>query len=165
MMQQTAAGAASDCTATVATAAPGVLDYLGAYSGVVGTVLALAAFLYSLAQARKAEAAALQQRQLQFELGLLAEATRQFALTGTYAHIVGYLRALRASSKAPNELLVARAAASVESSPAGETRLAQLRRAAAAAATDNHQARQAAETAVAAAVTQELSETIQARLR
>lgn len=140
------------------------MDYLSAYSGVVGTGLALVAFLYSLAQARKVEAEALRQRRLQFELGLLAEATRQLASTKTYAHIVGYLRALRASSASPDELLVARAAAAVDPTAAGEAKLMQLRLSATATSAPGREAQQAAETAVLAAVSDELSEAIQTRL-
>ncbi len=155
----------NSCPGPVAAQVPGWLDYLSAFSGVVGTVLALAAFAYSLAQARKAERAALRQRQLQFELSLLAEASRQFALTRTFAHIAGHLRALRASSQAPDELRILRAATGVEPSPGGLADLAELRDNATRSAPDDYQARQAAEVAVFDAVTREIDGAIQTRLK
>lgn len=156
---------AGPCPVTFTAQTPELLDYLSAYSGVFGTVLALAAFLYSLRQARKSELAGLNQRRTQFELNLLAEISRQLALTRTFPHVAGHLLALRASSHVADELTVLRAATQVDATPAGQAELTGLRNAAQASAPEAHQARQAAETAVLDRVVQELSTAIQSRLQ
>jgi hypothetical protein len=71
----------------------GWLDYVGAFSGVLGALLAALAIWYSFTQAAKAKRDLIRERRTEFELSLLAEIRRQMATT-KFAHLAGYVGAL-----------------------------------------------------------------------
>ena len=94
------------------------LDYLSAYSGLVGALLAALAILYAAVQATNARKALIQERRAEFELGLLAEIRRQMSTTGL-SHLSGYVAALIRDTNDESELRVLRAAIGTKSGPLG----------------------------------------------
>lgn len=101
------------------------LTYATALATVTAAGLALISIVYSAAQARKAEAALLLERRLDFELTLLAEMSRQFSITGAQ-HLSGYARALLPASAPDDDLPVLRAFTGVRDTPACTARLQQV---------------------------------------
>lgn len=102
------------------------LTYATAAATVLAAVLALASIIYSGRQARKAEAALLQERRADFELGLLADMSRQYGITG-YNHLQGHLTALVRPSSSDDDLPALRAYFQARPTPAGQAKLDGLR--------------------------------------
>ena len=94
------------------------LDYLAAFSGLIGAVLAAAAIGYARLQSVAAKRDLIKERQLEFELGLLAEMRRQMGVT-QLQHISGYVGALIRDQADETDLPVLRAAIGMKQGPEG----------------------------------------------
>jgi hypothetical protein len=94
------------------------LDYLGAFSGVIGAVLAAMAIAYAGFQSVAAKRDLIKERQLGFELGLLAELRREMGVT-QLRHISGYVGALIRDPAEETDLPVLRAAIGMKQGPEG----------------------------------------------
>jgi hypothetical protein len=69
-------------------------DEIGAFAGVAGVAIAVVALVYSVVQAKRLAEDSLRERRIEFELGLLAQMSQQWAASRTYAHLTDHLRAL-----------------------------------------------------------------------
>jgi hypothetical protein len=105
------------------------LDYVSAWSGLAGALLAGAAIAYAAWQAAQSKKDLVRERRLEFELGLLAELRTQMSIT-QFQHVSGYVGALVRSSDDETDLPVLRAVVGVKSGPRGN----QLKRDSSAAA-------------------------------
>lgn len=103
-----------------------VLDYVSAFSGVVGALLAAAAILYAARQSAQAKRDLARERRLEFELELLAEVRRQISIT-KFQHLSGYLGALVRDADDESEMPVLRAIVGTKSGPAGRQRRDDIR--------------------------------------
>lgn len=97
----------------------GWLDYVGAFSGLVGALLAALAIWYSFRQAAKAKEDLIRERRFEFELGLLAEIRRQMSTTG-FAHLAGYVGALIADARDETDIPLLRAVVGIKAGPRGQ---------------------------------------------
>lgn len=95
-----------------------LLDYLSGLSGVVGVLIALSAFIYSLVQSDRTNRRAIQERRTEFELGLLAEIRRQMSITGLQ-HLAGYVGALITDPENKADIPVLRAAVGTKATESG----------------------------------------------
>jgi hypothetical protein len=102
----------------------GIVLIASALTAVITLMVAILALAHSISATKEARQSAARERRLTFELGLLAEISRQYALTGTFQHVAGHLRALVTPDF--HELEVLRAAARVSPSHKGEQRLGDL---------------------------------------
>lgn len=97
----------------------GWLDYVGAFSGLLGALLAALAIWYSFRQAAKAKRDLVRERRLEFELTLLAEIRRQIATT-RFAHLAGYVGALVADPRDETDIPLLRAVIGIKAGVAGQ---------------------------------------------
>lgn len=97
------------------------LDYLSAYSGLAGAMLAGIAIVYAAWQNSKTKRDLIRERRLEFELGLLAEIRRQMSVT-QFQHLAGYVGALVTNPSDEADLALLRAAIGVKSGPIGRAR-------------------------------------------
>lgn len=102
------------------------LDYLSAWSGLVGALLAALAIVYAAWQAAQSKRDLIRERRLEFELGLLAEIRRQMSIT-QLQHLSGYVGALIVDPADESDIPVLRAALGVKDGPEGRRRLESLR--------------------------------------
>lgn len=100
------------------------LTYATAAATVLAALLALVAIVYSGRLSRRAEADLRRERRLDFELGVLADLSYQFSITGRQ-HISGYMLALIHEGNT-EDLLVLRAIMGVLPTPEGQARLAEI---------------------------------------
>lgn len=98
------------------------LDYLAAFSGLIGAVLAVVAIVYSRSQSVAAKRDLIKERQLEFELGLLAEMRRQMGAT-QLQHISGYVGALIRDREDEIDLHVLREAIGMKQGTEGVRRM------------------------------------------
>ena len=114
-----------DCSAFWATAAattdPGRdwLDYVGAFSGLVGALLAAVAIIYAASQSKAAKQDLVRERRAEFELNLLAEIRRQHSIT-QFQHLDGYVGALIADPTDESDIPLVRALVGTKSGPVGQ---------------------------------------------
>lgn len=101
-----------------------IVQIASSIAAVVTLIVAILALKHSVSAAESARQSAAQERRLAFELNLLAEISRQYALSGTFSHIAGHLRVLVSSDSSGLELL--RAASRISPSHNGEQLLAEL---------------------------------------
>lgn len=101
---------------------PDWLTYSSVGATVGAAVLALVSVVYSGCQARKAQRALLRERRADFELGLLAEMSRQFGITAV-DHLHGHLWALIRQGSPPDDLPVLRAHFGRYPTPEGQAQL------------------------------------------
>ena len=94
------------------------LDYLSVFSGVIAALLAAAALAYAGWQTARAKRDLVRERQLEFELGLLAEMRRQMGVT-QLQHLSGYVGALIRDPGDETDLPVLRAAIGIKQGPEG----------------------------------------------
>lgn len=115
--------------AVVQEESPGVardwLDYVGAFSGLVGALLAAAAIGYAAWQAARSKRDLIRERRLEFELGLLAEIRRQMSIT-QLQHLSGFVGALIVDPGDETDIPLLRAAIGVKSGPKGTRRRDEL---------------------------------------
>ncbi|MBC9733555.1 hypothetical protein [Nocardioides marmotae] len=95
------------------------VDYLGAFSGIIGAVLAALAIFLALHQSASARRDLIQERRLEFELRLLAEIRDQMSTTGL-AHLSGYVGALVPNPSDETDLPLLRASIGVKAGPQGQ---------------------------------------------
>lgn len=117
-----------DALDAVVVASPGRdwLDYVSAFSGLAGILIALVALGYSIWQANQTKLEAIQERRNEFELGLLAEIRRQMAVTG-FQHLAGYVGALVVDPENETDIPMTRAKIGVKSTAEGKRKLAALK--------------------------------------
>lgn len=101
------------------------LDYVSAFSGLVGALLAAVAIGYAAWQASRSKRDLIRERRLEFELGLLAEMRRQMSIT-QLQHLSGYVGALIVDPSDETDIPVLRAALGVKSGPKGARRRDEL---------------------------------------
>jgi hypothetical protein len=101
------------------------LDYAGAFSGLVGALLAAVAIGYAAWQAAQSKRDLIRERRLEFELGLLAEMRRQMSVT-QLQHLSGYVGELIVDPADETDIPVLRAALGVKSGPKGTRRRDEL---------------------------------------
>jgi hypothetical protein len=94
-----------------------------AVAGVAGVFIALMALGYAIYEGKVARDQAVEERRKQFDLSLLAEISRQWALTHTYQHVAGHIRALVRDSE---ELPLMRLGAGVGPPGEGQRLMRQL---------------------------------------
>lgn len=97
------------------------LDYLSAFSGLAGALLAAFAIWYASRQSLNAKRDLVRERRAEFELGLLAEIRHQISLT-QLQHLAGYVGALIIDAGDETDLPVLRAAIGIKSGPEGRQR-------------------------------------------
>jgi hypothetical protein len=101
------------------------LDYVAAFSGLIGAALAAVAIAYAARQSAEAKRQLVRERRIEFELGLLAEIRRQMSMTDLQ-HLAGYVGALITDPEDETDLPTLRAAIGVKGGPRGEARQAQI---------------------------------------
>lgn len=94
------------------------LDYVSAFSGLVGALLAAVAILYAARLSAQAKRDLSRERRLEFELELLAEIRRQMSIT-KFQHLAGYVGALIRDAHEETDLAVLRAIVGTKSGPQG----------------------------------------------
>ncbi|MFI6832802.1 hypothetical protein ACIBG5_37205 [Kribbella sp. NPDC050241] len=94
------------------------VDFLGAFSGVIGALLAAAAIWYAFRQSAAAKRDLIRERRLEFELGLLAQLRHQMSIT-RFGHISGYVGALVRDSANETDLPLIRAVVGIKAGPKG----------------------------------------------
>jgi hypothetical protein len=97
------------------------LDYLSAWSGLIGAALAALAIIYAAWQSVQTREDLVRERRLEFELGLLAKIRRQMSVT-QFQHLSGYVGALIADSKDETDVPVLRAVIGTKPGPEGRRR-------------------------------------------
>ncbi len=102
------------------------LDYVSAFSGVVGALLAGLAIAYAAWQSVQTKRDLTRERRIEFELGLLAEIRRQMSIT-QFQHLSGYVGALIPDSNDESDLPVLRAIVGTKSGPTGRQKRDQIR--------------------------------------
>jgi hypothetical protein len=117
--------------AEAASEPPPWLDYISAFSGVLGALFAAGAILYASRQTQSARRDLAHERRMDFELGVLAELSEQFATTGT-DHLRGHLLSLIREEHDETDLPTLRALLGVRAGEVGKLQLAALKRLAAA---------------------------------
>ncbi len=103
------------------------LDYVSAFSGLLGALLAAAAVGYAAWQAAQTKRDLIRERRLEFEFGLLAEIRHQMSVT-QLQHLAGYVGALIVDPADETDIPVLRAAVGVKSGPKGMRRRDELAR-------------------------------------
>lgn len=139
------------------------LTYATAGATVLAAMLALLSIVYSARLARKADERLLHERRLDFELTLLAEMSRQHAITGTQ-HLTGYARALLPATAPDDDLPVLRAVVGVRVTEAGREELRHIKARATARAPHHFLADPHATRDVDAVVAREITAAIERRL-
>jgi len=94
------------------------LDYVSAFSGLVGALLAAVAIIYAAKQSTQAKQDLVRERRLEFELSLLAEIRRQLSST-QFQHLSGYVGALITDASDESDIPVVRAVVGTKSGPIG----------------------------------------------
>jgi hypothetical protein len=102
------------------------LDYVGAFSGVIGALLAAVAILYAARQSAQAKRDLARERRLQFELELLAKVRRQMSTT-KFQHLSGYVGALVRQAEDEIDIPVLRAIVGTKAGPLGRQRRDEIR--------------------------------------
>ncbi|MFD7023435.1 hypothetical protein [Promicromonospora sukumoe] len=97
---------------------PDWLDYMGAFSGLVGAFLAASAIWYASRQSVNAKRDLARERRTEFELGLLANIRHQMSIT-KFQHLAGYVGALIVDATDETDLPVLRAIIGIKSGPLG----------------------------------------------
>lgn len=105
------------------------LDYLSAWSGLIGALLAGAAIAYAAWQSAQAKKDMIRERRLDFELRLLADIRYQMSVTGLQ-HISGYVGALISEPSDETDVPVLRASLGIKAGPLGKARFGEIRAAA-----------------------------------
>jgi hypothetical protein len=103
-----------------------LLDWVGAFSGLVGALLAAYAIFYASRQSAEAKRDLIRERRAEFELGLLAEIRRQMSIT-QFQHLAGYVGALIPNSVDETDLPALRAAIGVKAGPNGQRYVDEVR--------------------------------------
>jgi hypothetical protein len=101
------------------------IDYLSAFSGIAGIVLAITALCYSIWQSNQTKQDAIRERRVEFELGLLAEIRRQMAATG-FSHLAGFVGALVVDPSNETDIPMTRAKVGVKATAEGQRMLIDL---------------------------------------
>lgn len=101
------------------------LDYVGAFSGFLGALLAAVAILYAARQSAQVKRDLIHERRMEFELGLLADLRHQMSIT-ELQHVAGYVGALIVDRNDESDLPLLRAAIGVKAGPEGKRRFAEL---------------------------------------
>jgi hypothetical protein len=102
------------------------LDYVSAFSGLVGALLAAVAIIYAARQSAQAKRDLVRERRLEFELGLLAEIRRQLSIT-QFQHLSGYVGALIVDGTDETDIPLVRAVVGTKSGPEGRRLRDQVR--------------------------------------
>lgn len=122
---------------------PDWLTYVTALGTLIAAVAAFAAVVFAAHESKRSRQDLLTERRLNFELGLLAEMSRQHAITGSQ-HLHGHLRALFHDHADASELSVARAATRVHATQQCLVRLREIED----SAPDRHTAHQAVDAVI-----------------
>lgn len=101
------------------------LDYVAAFSGFLGALLAAVAILYAARQSAQVKRDLIHERRMEFELGLLADLRHQMSIT-ELQHVAGYVGALIVDRDDESDLPILRAAIGVKAGPEGKRKLAEL---------------------------------------
>ncbi|MGR0220872.1 hypothetical protein [Agromyces sp. ZXT2-6] len=94
------------------------LDYLSAFSGLIGALLAAGAIAYAAWQTVLAKRDLVRERRLEFELNLLAEMRTQHSIT-EFQHLAGYVGALITDPSDESDIPIVRAIVGIKSGPLG----------------------------------------------
>lgn len=133
------------------------LDYLSAWSGLIGALLAGLAIAYAAWQAGQSKRDLVNERRLEFELGLLAEMRRQMSVT-QFQHLAGYIGAVVSQPDDETDIPTLRAVVGVKPGPRGEALRREIADGAKRGNVDPHGA-------LLVAAAKEIDEAIQRRLR
>jgi hypothetical protein len=101
------------------------LDYVSAFSGLIGALLAAVAIIYAARQSTKAKQDLVRERRLEFELSLLAEIRRQLSVT-QFQHLSGYVGALVTDPGNETDIPLVRAVVGTKLGPLGRQRMDQI---------------------------------------